>query len=141
MHVCGGWCAAEPDWRQVNANLTREVFIADEVVQRVMDLVYQGVGRPVVGVYRLTMKSGSDNFRASSIQGIMKRVKAKGIPALVYEPTWDDSGLFGSEVTYARRGAVGLGLRPFGPGTCAHPDQTDRCLVRLGVCTAWPLAT
>ena len=96
MHVCGGWCAAEPDWRQVNANLTREVFIADEVIQRVMDLVYQGVGRPVVGAYRLTMKSGSDNFRASSVQGIMKRVKAGVVGGLapirtkltIVRPVW-----------------------------------------------------
>lgn len=84
----------------VEANRTRKDFVADEVMQRVMDLVYEGIERPLVGVYRLTMKSGSDNFRSSSVQGIMKRVKAKGIPILVYEPTLDDAEFFGSEVTH-----------------------------------------
>ena len=88
----------------VDANRTRKDFVADEVIQRVMELVYEGIPHPLVGVYRLTMKSGSDNYRASSIQGIMKRVKAKGIPVLVYEPTLDDPEFFGSEVTHDLEG-------------------------------------
>ena len=78
----------------VEANRTRKDFVADGVLARVA-----GLERPLVGVYRLTMKAGSDNFRASSVQGVMKRVKAKGVPVLVYEPALDAPEFFGSEVT------------------------------------------
>ena len=79
----------------VEANRTRKDFVADQVLARAAGLV-----DPLVGVYRLTMKTGSDNFRASSVQGVMKRVKAKGVPVLVYEPTLDAPEFFGSEVTH-----------------------------------------
>lgn len=82
----------------VEANRTRKDYIADEVLDRVTRLVYEGVSQPQVGVYRLTMKTGSDNFRASSIQGIMKRIKSRGVPVVVYEPTLDAEEFYGSEV-------------------------------------------
>ncbi|NEG90187.1 nucleotide sugar dehydrogenase [Bifidobacterium aerophilum] len=79
----------------VEANRTRKDFIASEIEERV-----KGIDKPVVGIYRLTMKSGSDNFRQSAIQGVMKRLKANGITVLVYEPTLDKSDFYGSEVTH-----------------------------------------
>ena len=83
----------------VDANATRKDFVAEQVEARVVKLVYEGVNQPVVGVYRLTMKSGSDNFRSSSIQGVIKRLRDKGIPVVVYEPTLKDDEFLGCEVT------------------------------------------
>ncbi len=80
----------------VDANRTRKDFVADEVLQMVWDRVYEGKEKPVVGVYRLTMKSNSGNFRASSIQGVMMCAKATGASVVVYDSTLDAPAFFGS---------------------------------------------
>ena len=91
----------------VAANRTRKDFVAEEIL---------AMEPEVVGVYRLTMKTASDNFRASAIQGVMKRIKAKGIPCVVYEPTLREEEFFGSKVVrdleeFKRRSSVILANR------------------------------
>lgn len=73
----------------VEANRTRKDFIADEIIRR---------NPKVVGIYRLVMKAGSDNFRASAIQGVMKRIKAKGIRVIIHEPALSETQFYSSEV-------------------------------------------
>ena len=75
----------------VKSNTTRKDFIADEIIRR---------DPKILGIYRLAMKAGSDNFRSSAVQGIAKRIKAKGIEVIVYEPLFDETHFFNSEVTH-----------------------------------------
>ena len=84
----------------VESNRTRKDFIAYEIEELVDRAKVNGATKPVVGVYRLTMKSGSDNFRQSAIQGVMKRIKSRGIEVVVYEPTLDAPDFFGSKVMH-----------------------------------------
>ena len=75
----------------VNSNTTRKDFIAKQIMAK----------KPhTVGIYRLAMKAGSDNFRSSAVQGVMKRIKAKGIEVIVYEPLLDETQFFNSEVVH-----------------------------------------
>lgn len=106
----------------VEANRTRKDVIADHILSM----------RPeVVGIYRLVMKSGSDNFRQSAVQGIMKRLKAKGVEVIVYEPAMAEDRFFGSEVThdlgeFKRRSQLIVANRL----TCDLQDVSDRVYTR-----------